>query len=163
MAEKNSVPGSIIGLTIKDSTSVLDGVWLPCQTDATLNLGVETEEEDPCKPTPEELVLQGDVPWSEFTPSKRNWDISFSQKLMRDSLATANPDIAQLIITGKILVEVQFMTAPGQTKSNFDFVYSGTGILTGFTLNAPAVGASTSDSTIQGTGAITYVTVPVTT
>ena len=55
MAEKNSVPGSIIGLTIKDSTSVLDGVWLPCQTDATLNLGVETEEEDPCKPTPEEL------------------------------------------------------------------------------------------------------------
>ena len=35
--------------------------------------------------------------------------------------------------------------------------------LTGFTLNAPVTGGATSDSTIQGTGAITYVTVAVTT
>lgn len=163
MAEKNSVPGSIIGITIKDSTSELDGVWLDCQVDGTLELAVETEEDDPCKPTPEELVTNGDVPWAEFTASKRNWNISFSQKLMRTSLSAASPDIAKLIITGKISVEVQFMTAPGQTKSDFDFVYSGTGILTGFTLNAPVSGASTSDSTIQGTGPITYVVVPVTT
>lgn len=163
MAEKNSVPGSIIGIRLKEVGSVDPSQWLNCQVDATLDLAVETEEEDPCKPTPEEVALGDDVPWAEFTASKRNWNITFSQKLMRASLAAGNVDVANLIISGKIMVEVEFMTAPGQTKSDVDFVYSGTGILTGFTFNAPATGAATTDSTIQGTGALTYVTVPVTT
>lgn len=160
MAEKNAVPGSIIGIRLKDSDAVGEAVWLPCQVDATLDIAVETEEEDPCKPAPDD-VIAGDVPWAEFIASKRNWNISFSQKLMRNSLLASNPDIADLIIMGKIMVEVEFMTRPGQTKSDYDFVYSGTGILTGFTLNAPVTGASTSDSTIQGTGGLTRVVVPV--
>lgn len=163
MAEKNSVPGSIIGMTIKQVGSVDPGVWLDCQTDATLDMAVETEEEDPCKPTPEELVTTGDVPWADFTPSKRNWNITFSQKMMRASLAASNTNIASLIIAGNVFVEVQFMTAPGQTKSDFDFVYSGTGILTGFTFNAPVTGAATTDSTIQGTGPLAELIVPITT
>jgi hypothetical protein len=163
MAEKNSVPGSVIGIRLKGVDSVDPSQWLNCQVDATLDLAVETEEEDPCKPTPEEAALGEDIPWAEFTPTKRNWNISFSQKMMRDSLVASNVNVANLIITGKVYVEVEFMTSPGQTKSDVDFVYSGTGILTGFTLNAPVTGASTSDSTIQGTGALAFVSVPVTT
>lgn len=161
MAEVNSVPGSIIGIRLKDSDSVGDPVWLNCQVDATLDLAVETEEDDACKPSPETIEEVGDIPWAEFTPSKRNWNISFSQKLMRNSLAALNVDISDLIITGKVYVEVEFMTTPGQSKSDYDFIYAGTGILTGFTLNAPGTGASTSDSTIQGTGPITRDVVPV--
>lgn len=161
MAEVNAVPGSIIGIRLKDSEAVTDPVWLNCQVDATLNLAVETEEDEPCKPSPDNIEEVGDVPWAEFTPTSRNWNIDFSQKLMRNSLAALNVDISDLIITGKVYVEVEFMTTPGQTKSDYDFVYAGTGILTGFTLNAPATGASTSDSTIQGTGAITRTVVPV--
>lgn len=161
MAENNSVPGSIIGIRLKDSEAVGDAQWLSCQVDATLDLATETEEDDPCKPSPDDLVDDGDIPWSEFTPSKRNWNISFSQKLMRNSLEAANVDVSDLIITGKVYVEVEFMTRPGQTKSDFDFVYAGTGILTGFTLNAPGTGAATTDSTIQGTGPITRTVVPI--
>lgn len=160
MPEINSVPGSVIGIRLKDINAVTPSKWLPCQVDATLNLAVETDEDDACKPSPDDIVATGDTPWADFTPSKRNWDISFSQKLMRASLATANIDISDLIITGKIYVEVEFMTTPGQSKSDYDFVYSGTGILTGFTLNAPGSGASTSDSTIQGTGPITRTVTP---
>jgi hypothetical protein len=160
MAEVNAVPGSVIGVRLKDIDAVTPAVWLNCQVDATLELAVDTDQDDACKPSPADIVTVGDTPWATFTPSSRNWNISFSQKLMRESLAAANIDISDLIITGKIYVEVEFMTTPGQTKSDYDFVYSGTGILTGFTLNAPGTGASTSDSTIQGTGPITRTVTP---
>jgi len=162
MAEINSVPGSVIGIRLKGVDALTPSVWLNCQVDATLEISVDTDEDDPCKPSPTDIGTLGDIPWAEFTPSKRNWNISFSQKLMRNSLVASNIDISDLIITGKVYVEVEFMTTPGQTKSDYDFVYSGTGILTGFTLNAPGSGASTSDSTIQGTGPITKTVVPVT-
>lgn len=163
MAGVNSVPGSIIGIRLKKSDTLDTPQWLNCQVESTLELAVETEEEDACKPSPDTIEEVGDIPWAEFTPSKRNWNISFSQKLMRDSLAALNIDVSDLIILGDVYVDVEFMTVPGQTKSDFDFIYAGTGILTGFTLNAPNTGASTSDSTIQGTGAITRTVVPVTT
>lgn len=160
MAEVNAVPGSVIGVRLKDINTVTPGVWLNCQVDATLEMAVDTDQDDACKPSPADIAIIGDVPWATFTPTSRNWNISFSQKLMRASLAALNIDVSDLIITGKIYVEVDFMTTPGQTKSDYDFIYSGTGILTGFTLNAPGTGASTSDSTIQGTGPITRTVTP---
>lgn len=151
----NTTPGNIIGVR-------LGGIWLDCQVDATLNMTVNVTEDDPCKPNPDDLE-QGSTPWVERTADTRDWSIDFSQKLMKDSLAAANPDLGEMIINDEINVEVEFMTLPGQTKSNYDFVYSGTGILTNFTLNAPVTGAATTDATISGNGALTYVKVPVTT
>lgn len=149
----NKVPGSIIGVRA-------GGVWLRCQTDATLNLIVNTTEEDPCKPD-EDDVIAGDISWVERSVDSRDWNIEFNQNLMRNSLAASNPDMAQLIIDGDVEVQVEFMTRPGQTKSDYDFIYSGTGILTGFTLNAPTTGTATSNSTIAGNGPITYAKIPV--
>lgn len=151
----NTIPGKLIGVRI-------GGTWLNCQVDSTLNLTVNVTEDDPCKPSPDDLA-SGDVPWIERTADTRDWSIDVSQKLLKDSLAAANPDLGELIIEGNIDVEVEFMTLPGQTTSNYDFVYSGSGILTNFTLNAPAVGAATTDATISGNGALTYTKVPVTT
>ena len=81
---------------------------------------------------------------------------------MRNSLAALNPDTAKLIIDGDVDVQVEFMTQIGQTKSDFDFIYAGSGILTGFTLNAPTSGVATMDSTITGNGPLTYTRVPAT-
>lgn len=151
MASK--VPGSVIGVTI-------GGVWLKCQTDATLTLTVNVTEEDPCKPD-EGDAPSGDIPWVERTPESRDWEISFNNNLMKNSLEAANPDMGKLIVDGDVEVQVQFLTRPGQTKSDYDLVYSGTGIITGFTFNAPVTGASTTESTITGNGPLTYTVVPV--
>lgn len=151
----NTVSGSVIGVRI-------GGVWLPCQTDATLNLTVNVTEDDPCKPDPADEDVS-DIAWVERTADSRDWSIDFSQKLMRNSLLAENPDIGELIVDGNVDVEVEFMTRPGQTKSDYDFVYSGSGILTNFTLNAPVTGSAITDSTISGNGPLTYVKVPVTT
>lgn len=151
----NTVSGSVIGIRIA-------GVWLPCQTDATLNLTANVTEDDPCKPDPEDEEAQ-DISWVERTVDSRDWSIDFSQKLMRNSLIAENPDLGELFVDGNLDVEVEFMTRPGQTKSDYDFVYAGSGILTNFTLNAPVTGAATTDSTISGNGTLTYTKVPVTT
>lgn len=148
----NTVPGSIIGVRF-------GGDWLPCQVDATLNLTVNVTEDDPCKPDPSDTEVQ-DSPWVERTVDSRDWSIDVSQKLMRNSLIASNPDIGELIVDGLLDVEVEFMTRPGQTRSDYDFVFSGTGIITDFSLNAPGSGAATTDTTISGNGPLTYVKVP---
>lgn len=151
----NKVPGSILGVRI-------GGVWLKCQTDATLNLIVNTTEEDPCKPDEGDTEISGEGSWVERSVDSRDWNIDFSQNLMRNSLAASNPDIGQLIVDGDVGVEIEFMTRPGQTKSDYDLLYSGSGIITGFTLNAGATGTATTDSSVVANGPLTYVKVPVT-
>jgi len=150
----NKVPGSIIGVRF-------GGVWLSCQTDATLNLTVNVTEEDSCKPDEGDSVA-GDISWVERSVDSRDWSIDFSQNLMRNSLAASNPDIGNLIIDGDVEVEVEFMSRPGQVKSDYDFVYSGSGIITGFTMNGPATGTATTDTTVVGNGPLAYEKVLVT-
>lgn len=149
----NKVPGSIIGLRI-------GGVWLRCQTDATLNLTVNVTEEDACKPDAGDPEAS-DIPWVERTVESRDWSMDFSTNLMRNSLAASNPDVAKMIVDGDVEVEVEFITRPGQTKSDNDFIYAGSGIITGFTLNAPQTGVATTDSTIVANGPLTYDVIPV--
>lgn len=151
----NNVPGNIIGVRAQ-------GIYLPCQVDATLNLTANVTEDDACKPDPDDEA-SGDIPWVTRTIDSRDWSIDFSQKLLRTSLALANPDFGQLFVDGDLEIDVEFMTMPGQTKSNYDFLYAGSGILTGFTVNAPVTGAATTDATISGNGPLTYTKVPVTT
>lgn len=148
----NKIPGSIIGMTIA-------GTWYKCQTDATLNLTVNVTEEDPCKPNPGDV--DGGLSWVERTADSRDWTMDFSSALLRNSLEAANPDIARLIIDGNVAVEVQFMTSSGSGKTDVDFIYAGSGILTGFTLNAPVAGSATTDTTIAGNGPLTYTKIPV--
>lgn len=156
----NSVPGKIIGIRI-------GGKWLACQTDATLNITVDVTEEDLCKPDGDVApTSENAIPWKERTADSRDWNVDFNSKLMRDSLSTANAavDVAGLIIAGNVYVDdFEFSTANGQTYSDYDFVYSGKGILTNFSLAAPESGAATQTSTITGNGPLGRTKVPVTT
>lgn len=154
-----AVAGKIIGIR-------LGGVWLECQTDATLNISVNVTEEDPCKPDGDADTPETAIPWIERTADSRDWSVDFSAKLMRDSLSTQNApaNVAKLIIDGDVYVDdFEFATANNQDQSANDMIYSGSGILTGFTLNAPVSGAATTDSTITGNGPLTYSYPPVTT
>lgn len=159
MAEKNSLSGKVVGINVQDPET-LEMKWLDCQVDATLNLTTDTEEEESCKPSPDEIATIGDVPYGEFTASKRTWDISVSQKIVKGIFEAAGIDIADLWVQGLLNVQVEFMTNPNQEVFAYDIVYSGAAIITGYTFNAPETGASTADITLQGTGEITRNVVP---
>lgn len=156
MADK--IPGNVIGVQIGST-------WLQCQADASLNIVVNTSEDALCK----KLDGTGDTgtaPWKTFNIDSREWDISVSGSLLRDSLASSNDpvNLAKLIIDGDMAItNVLFRTAQDQTASDFDMVYSGPAILTNFTLNGPASGANTTSASFKGNGDLTYTYTPVTT
>jgi hypothetical protein len=154
----NKIPGNIIGVQIGST-------WLACQADASLNIVANTSEDALCK------VLDGgegagQAPWKTFTVDSREWNISVSAALLKDSLAAANygQNLAKLIIDGDMeIANVLFRTATDQEFADYDMIYSGAAILTNFTVNAPATGANTTDATFQGNGALVYSYPPKTT
>lgn len=154
----STVEGKIIGLSIA-------GKWLTCQTDATLAITVAMTEQDLCKPDGDVAPNSStNIPWINRTADSRDWNIKVSQNLIRDTLAASNFDFGQNLVNGNVYIDnVLFKTALGQTESNYGFVYSGSGIISDFSLTAPTKGGSKIDTTISGNGPLTYVKTPVTT
>lgn len=137
---------------------------IKCQTDATLNATVNTSENDPCKPTGE---LGDDITWLTYNEDSRGWEISFSGQAFADSITDplTQADFLELFCSGDIKVEVDFYT--NTSVKGFDgtqvITYSGEGLMTSISLNAPTAGVATYDVTIQGNGALTSSRVPYTT
>lgn len=140
----------------------VDGTVIDCQTDATLNIAVETEETDPCKPVAGSA--SNSASWSDPTESSRNWSIDFSAKSFADSTGFNNADLIDLLVNGSAIVDVIFSTTE---TSDYDHdevqVFSGEGILSNFSLSAPSTGESTYDATITGKGKPTFTRTPATT
>lgn len=146
-------------LAVKVNDTVID-----CQTDATLNITVETEESDPCKPVAGET--SNDASWSDPTEGAKSWTLDFSAKSFAQSTGFNQGDLIDLLVNGTAIVEVQFATTQTSDYAveNSELqVFSGTGILNNFNLNAPAVGESTYDATVTGKGKPTFVRTPITT
>lgn len=159
MAESNKIPGHLFGFSI-------NGVKIRCQADATLNITVNTSEDDLCKPENDEIADGNFVPWTTSTADSRTWNLDISAAMLRDTFAPANDNVAidKMIIDGSIYVDdIEFGTAPGQKFATFGVLYSGSGLLTGFTLNAPVTGAATQDITILGSGPLVRTTIPMST
>lgn len=151
----NVLQGKLLSVT-------LGGVAVDCQTDATLTITVATDETDPCKPIAGES--SSEASWSDATDGTRSWTISFSAKSFAKSSGFNNADIMKLLIDGSPIVEVQFATTQTTDYDHQEIqVFSGTGIMNNFNLNAPGTGESTYDVDITGKGKPTFVTTPYTT
>lgn len=138
----------------------INGEAIECQTDATLNFNTNTSEKELCKPSG---AVGDDVTWVGYNIDSQGWDISFSGQSFADSLVNANANLISLFIKGDVLLEVDFWTNTAVKGFDGDQIqlYSGKGIMTAITLNAPTTGASTYDVTIQGTGPITETLTPI--
>lgn len=147
------LPGKLLGVTIGDSQ-------LNCQIDGSLSITVAVTDTEPCKPTITGTMAGGS--WTTHSIDSKSWTISVSAKAFADAIATNNSDISELLITGSPSVEVEFLTIK-TTDYDFDetFVYSGTGTITNFTLNAPVTGEATYDLEITGNGALTFTSAEV--
>ena len=154
----STVEGKIIGVSV-------GGKWLLCQVDSTLAITVAMTEQDLCKPDGDTAPSgTNNIPWINRTADSRDWNIKVSQNLIRQTLAAANFDFGQNLVNGNVYLDnVLFKTATGQTESDNAFVYSGSAIISDFSLSAPTKGGAKIDTTLTGNGPLTYTKTPVTT
>ncbi len=152
----NQIPGNIIG-------GMLNGEWLHCQAEATLNMVTNTSEDPLCK----ELDSEGTpIPFKNFTPVSREWSIDVAGALLKDSFSSLNAGInlGKLFVDGDVVFDsIMFRTKEGQTFADNDMIYEGAAILTNFSVTAPIEGSATTSATFQGTGELTGSFPPKTT
>jgi hypothetical protein len=153
----------------------LTGVWLDigngleyfrCQTDAQLQLTASTTENDACKPDQTSGAENVGLTWVTRTVDSKDWQITFSAKAFLDSLGANQFALIEFFISSPTLeVEAEFATNAntGAHSHPVDNFYTGTGLLTGVTLNGPQSGDSTYDATIDGNGPLVPESVPHTT
>lgn len=148
-------PGKIWGISV-------NGNFVNCQIDATLTINNNVSESAPCKPGPTDSYKSSG--WVTNNIDSKSWEITGSNKSFADALQMNNADFIDLLVNGSSIVQVQFGTTQ---HPDYDFdeiqVFSGEGIISNFTLNAPNEGEGTSDFTITGNGAPTFTRTPVTT
>lgn len=149
-----AIPGKLLAVTI-------NGQKYRCQTDGSLNITANLSEDDPCKP--DDQSTPAEAGWVTRSVDSRDWSMSFSAKSFSDNIQAHNSDVSSLMIDGDLDVEVEFLTTPGQHSFPEDIVYSGSGILANFTLNAPVTGGSTYDVEVSGNGPLTLTRIPATT
>lgn len=151
-----ALQGSLIGMRVDD-------VYYRCQTDLTLNINTNTNVEDPCKEDPN--TPDAGYNWDDPVITGQAWDGSFSARSFADSLEGNQADLIERLVAGDVIAEID--VSINTTSSKFDGTeqqtFTGTGIITGFTLNAGSADSSTYDVTILGKGKPSFVRIPVTT
>lgn len=152
----SSIPGKLLQVKV-------NGIAFRCQTNATLTGTVNMTENDPCKPSDSDITAGVTTTWVTRTANTKDLTLTMSAQAFADAIAGSQYDIAAIFFGGNVVVQWQFLSSVAQKDFPLGFLASGTGILNGFTFNAPEAGAANYDITISNTGTPTFVTIPVTT
>jgi hypothetical protein len=152
----NALPGKLLGIRT-------NGKYWRCQTAGDLTLTGATTDDDTCKP--DQGADQDPIGWVTRTVDSKDWTMTFSAKAFADGLDGNIFDLANEFIDGDLNVEADFMTNPdlGDGVISTDYLYSGTGLLTGIKINGPEKGSSTGDITITGNGPLSHTEINRTT
>lgn len=134
--------------------------YLQCQLDATLNVTVNTSEDETCKPSG--ATVESATSWITNTVDSVGWNISVNAKAFLATVGTelTQSDILELIVDGNLEGEAEFLTTPGQHNNPEDIVYEGNVIISNFSLNAPASGNANYDLDLLGQGKPTFTRIP---
>lgn len=148
------IPGKLLLAT-------LNGVETNCQQDATLTINYNVTQEEPCKPSSSE-TYKG-FSWQTSVTDSASWSLAFSIKSTDLNSANQNTILANLISNGnQALVTFETSDATGVDLA-YSSIFTGDGLISDFTWNAPQAGESTVDITVTGNGAPSFIVVPITT
>lgn len=154
MATGTVLKGGVIGLSINTTE-------LQCELESSLSITINTTENDPCKPLSTEDYKSAS--WTDPTVDTKSWTITGSAKAFADAVAFNQLDLLELLVNGDPIVQVQFYT---KEHPDYDYdqiaTFTGTGILSLDSWDAPAQGESTYSFTIEGKGKPTFVRANVT-
>lgn len=134
--------GQVVGYLMKVYTGTAPGTAITCQTDASLEIGVNLTDTT-CKDT--------NPGWESMVASRKNWSISGSAYFSFD----ATNGFSQLFgsITAGTTVQVRITT--GVTG---DKVYSGTALVENLSLSAGIDDTTSYEYSFKGIGALTETT-----
>lgn len=131
---------------------------IECQTDLTLNMTANTTDTDACKPLSTDVG--GTADWITRTVASREWDASVSAQTLVNAITTYNNigDLMGIFVNGSLNVEVAIQTNSANTDydQTSTFLFTGSAIMNGLTLNGPQDGVSTGDVTFVSNGKPTY-------
>lgn len=151
----NALQGKLMAVSLDES-------FPDCQVDATLNLTVNTEESDPCKPAPGDSSNSAD--WAKPTVSSKTGTLDFSAKAFATATGYNQSDIAEKIINGDAKVDWKFATTQTTDYEHDEvWVFSGEGILTSLAITGSTTGDGTYDTSIILYDKPTLVRTPITT
>ena len=153
MAVKNErIEGKVVGVKA-------DGTFLRCQADATLNITINTETDDPCKALDYTGTDVGGVTnvidWEDPSVSTGSWTIDVSKSMFYDSLEDEVDFVDQVLNEDNAIFGVQFVI-PSNGAGTFSRIFEGDAILTSIALGAPSSGKATEDLSFQGKGKPTW-------
>lgn len=137
--------------------------YIQCQLDATLNILVNTSEDEACKPSGE--TVEDVDSWVTRTVDSRDWNITVNAQAFLDAVGAdmTQSDILELMVDGDLKGTAEFLTTPGQHTNPEDIVFEGPAVITNFSLNAPSSGKANYDLTLDGDGKPTFTRIPATT
>lgn len=150
------ISGKLLRVKFKDK-------YLKCQLDATLNMVINSSEDDPCKPDGD--TVEGVNEWVQRTVDSQDWNITVNARAFLDEVGTQldQNDLLEMIVDGDLFGDAEFLSTPGQHNNPVDMVVDGPVVITDFSLEAPASGKANYDLTLSGNGKPTATRIPATT
>ena len=147
------IEGKVTGVKIAN------GKFLRCQADATLNMTINTEQDEECKDlsyTATDVSGVGSaLTYNTQTASSVDWSIDVNRGMFYDSLVDETDFIDEVINKNNVEFEVQFVI-PSKGAGTQSRVFSGNAILTTISVNAPVAGKVSEDLTFTGNGKPTW-------
>ena len=150
----NAIPGKLYGIRWND-------IYLECQTEADFNITFNEEEQEPCKPNPDEDYKEFGYTTSNTVSA--TWSVSGTFRATDSDQNNQNSLMSDLA-SGNNRGDVELFTFDGNNSPlDFQTVVSGEAKITDFALSGPQSGDATYTLTINGQGEFAVATVPVTT
>lgn len=150
------IEGKVVGVKIEDQ-------FLRCQADATLNITINTEQDEECKDLDyvgdNVAGASGNLIWEDSSISTAAWSIDLNAGMFYDSVAGEVDFVDEVVNKDNVVFSVQFVI-PSKGEGTSAKYFEGDAVLTSLSLNAPTTGKATQDLSFTGKGKPTWTKVP---
>lgn len=150
------IEGKVVGVKVEDR-------FLRCQADATLNVTINTEADEECKPLDyvDDNVTStgGSVTWADNTATTAEWTCDVNAGMFYDTVVGEIDFLDEVINKDNVVFSVQFVI-PSKGVGTSARYFEGDATLTSIALNAPTAGKASQDLSFQGKGKPTWTEIP---
>lgn len=150
------IEGKVVGVKVNDK-------FLRCQADATLNITINTEQDEECKDLDyvgnDVSGTSGSLTWEDSSISTVTWSIDLNAGMFYDTISGEVDFVDEVVNKDNVVFSVQFVI-PSKGNGTSAKYFEGDAVLTSLSLNAPTTGKATQDLSFTGKGKPTWTKVP---
>ena len=142
------IEGKVVGVKVNDE-------FLRCQADATLNITINTEQDEECKDLDyvgdNVAGASGNLIWEDNSVTSVVWSIDLNAGMFYDSIVGEVDFVDEVVNKNNVVFSVQFVIPSKGTGTSAKY-FEGDAVLTSLSLNAPTTGKATQDLSFTGKG-----------